>query len=65
MAGCGYVCPKCNDSGFDENMIVCDWCLVEDKITQVFKSNLASNEEWQKSVHEGPCCGDLGISSSK
>ena len=60
MPGCGYICPKCNDSGFDENLKACDWCTVEEKIANVFDEN-QSDEAWLKSVHEGPCCGDLGI----
>ena len=60
MPGCGYICPKCNDSGFDENQIACDWCVVENRISDVYEANIVSNEDWQKSVHEGSCCGDLG-----
>jgi hypothetical protein len=26
MAGCGYVCPQCEGSGFTDNGEVCDWC---------------------------------------
>jgi hypothetical protein len=29
MAGCGYVCPKCEGRGFLEDGTVCDWCSSE------------------------------------
>jgi hypothetical protein len=27
MAGCGYVCPQCEGTGFTENGEPCDWCV--------------------------------------
>jgi hypothetical protein len=57
MPGCGYICPKCNDSGFDENQKACDWCRPE---TPKNVSKEISTDEWIKAVHESPCCGDLG-----
>ena len=61
MPGCGYICPKCNDTGLDENLKACDWCLVEEKISDVHESSKQiSDEDWINSVHNGPCCGDLG-----
>lgn len=58
MPGCGYICPKCNDSGFDDEGNTCDWCLPEEKPTIA-----VSDEEWMERVHNGPCCGDLGQAS--
>ncbi len=60
MPGCGYICPKCNDSGFDEELKPCDWCSQAPPISRKTASPLPSEEDWLKSVHEGPCCGDLG-----
>lgn len=57
MPGCGYICPKCNDSGFDENLKPCDWCR---PVTPNNVSKEITTEEWINAVHEGPCCGDLG-----
>ncbi|MFN6945638.1 MAG: hypothetical protein ACK4ND_11895 [Cytophagaceae bacterium] len=51
MPGCGYICPSCNDTGYDANGKDCTWCK---------KDNSPDQEEWMKQVHEGPCCGDLG-----
>ncbi len=28
MAGCGYVCPQCEGSGYTAEGEVCDWCAV-------------------------------------
>lgn len=55
MPGCGYICPKCNDSGFDDEGKTCEWCLSEEK-----PAITVSDEEWMERVHSGPCCGDLG-----
>lgn len=58
MPGCGYVCPKCNDTGFDEDLKPCDWCSVSPELNK--KNTMEDTEDWIRSVHEGPCCGDLG-----
>lgn len=48
MAGCGYVCPQCEGTGFTNEGEVCDWCS-QAPIT---------DENWLKEVHEGKCCAD-------
>ena len=58
MPGCGYICPKCNDTGFDEDSRPCDWC--KPLITSSKAEKEISEEEWINKVHEGSCCGDLG-----
>ncbi len=30
MAGCGYVCPKCEGKGLLDDGSVCDWCTLEE-----------------------------------
>jgi len=57
MPGCGYICPKCNDTGFDEALKPCDWCSPS---TQKPSPPEITDEEWFKAVHEGTCCGDIG-----
>lgn len=60
MAGCGYVCPKCEGSGFvAETLEKCDWCT-EKKENEV----TISYETWIKTVHESNCCSDIGISNN-
>jgi hypothetical protein len=59
MAGCGYVCPKCEGTGFlAETLEVCDWCQKPaEKIVTI------TYEEWIKTVHESSCCSDIGQTS--
>lgn len=50
---CGYICPKCNGTGFDAELLTdCDWCKQEPKAE-------ISDEEWIKTVHEQNCCSDI------
>lgn len=54
MAGCGYVCPQCEGSGFTENGEACDWCTDKaDELTEAI-----TDTAWIKEVHEGKCCAD-------
>ena len=57
MSTCGYVCPACSGSGFDEHGNNCHWCSFAHE--SVIK-NPISDEDWIKNVHEGPCCSDIG-----
>jgi len=57
MSTCGYICPQCEGRGFLESGEVCDWCSVTPPPEQK-KNDTISDEEWQRSVHEGKCCGD-------
>ncbi|TAF73408.1 MAG: hypothetical protein EAZ53_12665 [Bacteroidetes bacterium] len=51
---CGYICPNCNGTGFDSELLAdCDWCKPLQKPT-------ISDEEWIKIVHEQNCCSDIG-----
>jgi hypothetical protein len=52
VAGCGYVCPLCEGSGYTEEGKACSYC------TSVKDLKEKEKEEWIKSVHEGPCCSD-------
>ncbi|MDB5272535.1 MAG: hypothetical protein JWO58_902 [Chitinophagaceae bacterium] len=64
MSICGYLCPKCEGKGFTDDGETCDWCVVE-TVTQK-KKEAISDEEWQRSVHEGNCCaGDPEESDQK
>ena len=63
MATCGYLCPKCEGSGYLENGKACDWCgtVVKDEILENNSPTKPTEEElaeWIKQVHEGPCCSD-------
>jgi hypothetical protein len=49
MPGCGYICPKCDDRGFDDEGVKCTWCQKEENTEEDIK-------DWLDSVHEGPCC---------
>lgn len=54
---CGYICPKCNGSGFDsENLSICDWCNTElnPEITY---------DDWINTVHNQNCCSDIDIAN--
>ncbi|HAR19785.1 MAG TPA: hypothetical protein DCR46_03935 [Cytophagales bacterium] len=55
MAGCGYVCPKCEGKGLEEDLSPCSWCESPNN-----EKHQISDEEWMKAVHEGPCCSDFG-----
>lgn len=59
MATCGYLCPKCEGRGFADDGEPCDWCAPITPAIDVKKQE--DQEEWIKSVHENPCCGDLGL----
>lgn len=53
MATCGYICPKCNGTGFNADTLDnCEWC------TKTEVEPTISNEDWIKSVHENDCCAD-------
>jgi hypothetical protein len=55
MAGCGYVCAKCEGKGFLENLEPCDFCqitLPKSKVIEI------KDEDWIKTVHNGSCCWD-------
>ena len=54
MATCGYLCPSCGGTGFNELGVECDWCSQRESI-KVVKDEL---EEWIEKVHQGPCCSD-------
>lgn len=54
MPTCGYLCPKCEGKGFTDDGETCDWCSVELVVKK--KNDTISDEEWQRSVHEGNCC---------
>lgn len=56
MATCGYLCPSCEGRGLLEDGENCGWCIVPD----TRKEPDEDTEQWISSVHEGPCCGDLG-----
>lgn len=56
MPGCGYICPACNDNKILDNGDVCQWCVKESEIKKTI-----SDEEWINTVHQGPCCSDIGI----
>jgi hypothetical protein len=58
MAGCGYVCPICEGTGFIDGK-ECDYCSIPVKEKEANVKN-ADMEEWINKVHEGPCCSDLG-----
>ena len=57
MSTCGYVCPACNGLGLDDQGNNCFWCAPTDQC-QLAQNNPITDEEWIKSVHEGPCCSD-------
>ena len=54
---CGYLCPKCEGRGFDEEGNECDWCTADTNSQE----ETISDEEWLKNVHEGTCCSDAGF----
>ena len=54
MPTCGYLCPRCEGKGFTDDGETCDWCSVEPVVKK--KNDTISDEEWQRSVHEGSCC---------
>ena len=53
---CGYICPKCEGNDYLEDGNACDWC--KNILISNEKSNIISDSEWIKSVHEGSCCAD-------
>jgi hypothetical protein len=53
---CGYLCPRCEGKGFTDEGEACDWCVLEQPLVKPQYSSI-SDEEWQRSVHEGNCCG--------
>jgi len=59
MSNCGYVCPSCSGSGFNEQGQLCDWCTPKDK--EQPSKTIVTDQDWLKSVHEGPCCSDIGM----
>ena len=65
MPTCGYLCPKCEGSGFDkETLETCDWCKVsvidKSKLKLATKPESISDEEWIEKVHAQNCCSDIG-----
>jgi len=54
MPTCGYLCPRCEGKGFTDDGETCDWCSIELVVKK--KNDTISDEEWQRSVHEGNCC---------
>jgi|GEM_PF-904392 len=59
MSTCGYICPACNGSEIDEHGNQCHWCSKTSK-EQPSQNNI-TDQDWLKTVHEGPCCSDIGI----
>ncbi len=53
MSTCGYLCPSCEGKGYNEEGECCTWCA-EKSVKSI------TEEEWMATVHEGPCCGDIG-----
>jgi acetyl-CoA carboxylase beta subunit len=65
MPTCGYLCPKCEGTGFNkETLEDCDWCKVEVvkeyKIHAKPEIKVISDEEWIEKVHAQNCCSDIG-----
>ncbi len=58
MPTCGYICPKCGGSSFDEEGNSCDWCTQPVKKEAINKNSEEEINEWIKAVHEGKCCAD-------
>ncbi|WMJ73170.1 hypothetical protein RCC89_08345 [Cytophagaceae bacterium ABcell3] len=59
MAGCGYVCPSCNNSGFDEAGNACHWCRPVNQSKCTEEPNKDEDiESWLENVHGGSCCWD-------
>jgi hypothetical protein len=58
MATCGYLCPQCEGRGFIDSGDVCDWCSTVPATKQ--KPSEEELNNWIESVHQSPCCGDLG-----
>jgi len=56
MATCGYSCPLCEGSGYDEEGNSCSWC---DPTTNTTTQKELEKESWIQRVHEGPCCSDF------
>lgn len=54
MAGCGYVCPLCEGTGYGSDALPCEYCCKESD--KEAKEN--ELKEWIEKVHEGPCCSD-------
>jgi hypothetical protein len=52
MPTCGYVCPKCEGRGFDEQLDPCTWCTMATQTANI------SDEEWLASTHEGCGCSN-------
>lgn len=62
MATCGYLCPACEGRGFTGDGEICTWCIVP--AGQSKEQNKQDEiDQWISSVHEGPCCGDLGANT--
>lgn len=58
MATCGYICPKCSGTSWDDNGDLCDWCI-QTTIKEPIRTNSEEEiNEWIKTVHEGKCCAD-------
>ncbi|MBI3234585.1 MAG: hypothetical protein HYZ42_11185 [Bacteroidetes bacterium] len=45
MTTCGYTCPKCGGTGYDEQNLPCDWCApLEEKSEELKNENLDEEE---------------------
>lgn len=54
MAGCGYVCPVCEGSGFDNITLEdCSYCGKKSTNVEI------TDEEWIDKVHNSNCCSDI------
>ncbi|MCU0415907.1 MAG: hypothetical protein MUE33_01865 [Cytophagaceae bacterium] len=64
MSTCGYLCPKCEGSGYLETGDSCEWCALPPTPSPNNTTQIITEEVWLKSVHEGNCCGHWEESKS-
>jgi hypothetical protein len=58
MAGCGYVCPVCEGSGYSDSSTACDYCAVDYKTERKEEHTNPSiliNEGELRNREEGKC----------
>ena len=54
MTSCGYICPRCEGNGYDEQGKDCEWC------TPISVNSDADKQQWIDKVHGSNCCSDIG-----